>query len=313
MNRFRHATTTLLAAACLGASMFMAACGGRPKSDRPDDSFSVLSWNLHHFGYIDRDRDGRQDDFKAEDEREAVYRLILKHRPDILALQEIGNPEVFDDFAARLKHQGLNYPWSAYIQRGRSEHNLAVLSRYPMVERRRLTNDLFTVNGRTIPVARGFLDVTIEIDAYRFRLVNAHLKSKVYHPLGQTEMRRNEARLLGQYARDAVYRNPDANLLIIGDLNDDYQSAPLREIKEKPDPPLIDLRPADASGQVWTHYQRMNDSYHRLDYALASRGLMAEWIPEYSRVIDASEALDGSDHRPLLIVFAKRDRRASDH
>ncbi|HKL21263.1 MAG TPA: hypothetical protein VJ904_05620, partial [Tichowtungia sp.] len=41
------------------------------------------------------------------------------------------------------------------------------------------------------------MDVTIQVTPeYRFRLINAHLKSKVYSPLGQTEMRRNEARLL---------------------------------------------------------------------------------------------------------------------
>ena len=121
-------------------------------------------------------------------------------------------------------------------------------------------------------------------------------------------MRRNEARLLGNHVRASLKENPDLNLLVVGDLNDDPTSAALREITTYQRKKLLhDLRPADAVGDAWTH--RLNDdTYHRIDYVLASDGLLREALPDKSFVVRTAALLRSSDHRPVVAAFAAVDR-----
>lgn len=295
--------------ALLLAGLLLAGAGcdsGRQPSPR---EFSVLSWNLHHYGLLDRDRDGQTDDPKPAAEREAVLDTIAAQQPDILLLQEIGNPEIFQAFRQALKQRGLDYPEVEYWQRDRSEHNLAILSRFPVLAVNSHTDETFQVSGKTVPVARGFLDVEYDIDGYRFRVINAHLKSKVFHPLGQSEMRRSEARLLGRIVRDILHMNPDINLLVAGDMNDYFNSDPLDKIRGESRKYLLDVRPADEVGDVWTHFSSYNDSYTRLDYLLVSRALLPEVVPEKTCVLRGPQISAASDHRPLFAVFKKFERR----
>lgn len=289
----------------------LSACGLRGGEDiaPSGDEFSVLSWNLHHYGLIDRDGDGRWDDEKPARERRAVIRVIAAYRPDILVVQEMGNPDIFRRFREALAREGLRYPHSEYYQRERSEHNLAILSRYPITGRFSHTNDFYSIGRETVPVARGFPDVEITVRDYRFRLLTAHLKSKVFHPLGQTEMRRNEARLLGNHVRDILDRHPDGNVLVAGDLNDHYSAALLDGLLGEDRRLLHDLRPADVAGAVWTHFQRSTDVYSRFDYLLISRPMLAEAVREKCRVLSGEDVYEGSDHRPLYAVFKARERK----
>jgi endonuclease/exonuclease/phosphatase family metal-dependent hydrolase len=172
------------------------------------------------------------------------------------------------------------------------------------------TNDLYTIKKTTgIPVARGFIDLDIAVTpAYSFRLLVAHLKSKVFHRLGQTEMRRNEARLLNNHIRAALADDPDAHLLVVGDLNDTYNSSAVRKVREWSSGRLHDLRPADPSGQVWTHYQRSSDTYTRIDYLLVSEGMLAEVSTGRVYIVGGRDVMDASDHRPLVAVFRAKEQ-----
>jgi hypothetical protein len=124
-----------------------------------------------------------------------------------------------------------------------------VLSRFPIVARNPITNETYSIGSEELSVQRGFLNVDIQVNPeYRFRLLVAHLKSKLYNPLGQTEMRRNEARLLNKHVRRMLNRNADLNLVVVGDMNDTITSAALRELIGSP-PYLMDLRPADFGGR----------------------------------------------------------------
>ena len=121
-------------------------------------------------------------------------------------------------------------------------------------------------------------------------------------------MRRNEARLLGNHVRNALRENPDDNLIVLGDFNDDFSSAPLRNItKDKSHPILFDLRPTDASGAAWTH-RDASDTYTRIDYILVSAGLLPEAIPEKLYIPEALHLPIASDHRPLVATFVAADR-----
>ena len=295
--------------------VWLSACSRAPETEPSiptvaADEFSVMTYNLHRYALADRDGDGQANDPKPADERAAVIHIITQARPDVLAVQEIGNPLVFHEFRAALQTAGLDFPHTVYLQRGSSENNLAVFSRFPIVSHRLHTNDVYSIGVARVPVSRGFLEADIQVRPdYQFRLLVAHLKSKVFHPLGQTEMRRNEARLLNNHVRRALRENPDLNLLVVGDMNDTFSSAALREVIGKP-PVLTDLRPADEIGDVWTWFGRLADSYERIDYLLASSGMLAEVVQEKTRAVREENLYRASDHRPVLGVFKNHEQPA---
>ncbi len=281
---------------------------------QPDSGeFSIMTYNLHRYAVDDRDGDGQKNDPKPVEEREAAAALIALVRPDVLAVQEIGGRVVFEEFLFRLKTAGLEYPHLEHLQRGDSEINLALLSRFPIVSRQHHTNEMYTIGPAEIPVARGFLDVEIEVNPeYRFRVLVGHLKSKVFHPLGQTEMRRNEARLLNKNVRKILKENPEINLVVVGDMNDTYNSAALRELMgEKKDKVLFDLRPIDRECDAWTHYTPDNDEYARIDYLLVSSGMRPEVVTGKTYAVRSPLTYQASDHRPLVAVFQARETKES--
>ena len=301
LSLFERRKTGWLFAVCL---LLMAGCGKVPEAD----SFSVMTYNVRQYALMDRDGGGEADDPKPQEERDAVIQLITAARPDVLALQEMGNELAFSKFKAALRSAGLDYPYAELLQRGQIEINLAVLSRFPIVSVQHRTNDRYSIGPAKVPVARGFLDVDIQVNpTYRFRLINAHLKSKVYSPLGQTEMRRNEARLLNKAVRDILDENPEINLLVANDMNDDYASAPLREVAGRRGGQLTDLRPVDSAGDAWTCFHAATDSHSRFDYLFVNEGMKPEVIREQTRVVRDPLTYKASDHRPVIGVFRAAD------
>ncbi len=285
------------------AGLLLSGCERVPESN----TFSVMTYNLHQYALMDRDGGGEPDDPKPGNERKAVLALIAKERPDVLAVQEMGDETIFGQFREALCAVGLDYPYAELLQRGRIEANLAVLSRFPIISVQHHTNDWYSIGPAKVPVTRGFLDVSIQVNPqYQFRLISAHLKSKVHSPLGQTEMRRNEARLLNKNVRAILKGNPQVNLLVVGDMNDDYQSAPLREVAGRRGGKLTDLRPVDSVGDAWTYFMAFKDQYNRLDYLFVSEGMLPEVVKKQTRVVRDPLTTQASDHRPVIGVFKSR-------
>lgn len=290
----------------LTAALLIAGCRPSEQAGQTPDTFTVMSYNLMRYGLEDRDGDGQRNDPKPAHEQLAVHALILDARPDILVIQEIGDTNIFSALREELRSGGMDYPHADYLHRGRSEANMAVLSRFPIAERLHHTDERYTIGKAEIPVARGFLEATVDVRPdYRLRLLAAHLKSKVFHRLGQTEMRRNEARLLNNRVRAILRENPDENLLVLGDLNDHPLSAALREAIGQE---LHDVRPADERGDAWTHHARGMDEYARIDYLLVSPGLLPETVTQACRVVRHPLERAASDHQPVLGVFLAEDR-----
>jgi endonuclease/exonuclease/phosphatase family metal-dependent hydrolase len=273
--------------------------------------FSVMTFNLNQYALIDRDGNADTLEPKPPEEAQAIIETIRQVSPDILAVQEMGDPAAWEEFKFSLRQAGLDYGQEEYLRRGKHELNIAVLSRFPIVGRHSHVDDTYTIGPAKFPVMRGIIEVDIEVNpAYRFRLMVAHLKSKVFHSFGQAEMRRNEARLLGNHVRAALKENPAVNLLVVGDLNDDPGSAPLREIHSyKKELLLHDLRPVDATGNAWTHREN-DDTYQRIDYMLASAGLLPEVLTGKTYAVRSPQLLKASDHWPLVATFVAAERDA---
>jgi endonuclease/exonuclease/phosphatase family metal-dependent hydrolase len=116
-------------------------------------------------------------------------------------------------------------------------------------------------------------------------------------------MRRNEARLLNKVVRGIMEDHPGCKLLVVGDMNDNPNSAAFREVAGKTNKNLFDIRPADALGDAWTHYQKESDIHSRMDYVFANAEMLGDAVREKSMVVRDPLTYTASDHRPLLAVF----------
>lgn len=266
--------------------------------------FSIMTYNLDGYGLFDRDGDGQPNNPKPGSETRLIHTGIASISPDILAVQEIGNRLIFADFRSALEEKGLEYAYYDYLEKEGSESNIAVLSRYPITARYSSADERYSIGDAVLGLQRGIIDVDIEISSnVSVKVIVLHLKSKQYHPHGQTEMRRNEARIVAQRIRRELNRDPELNLIVLGTLNDQSASAPVRDIMGAHSLRLEDLKPTDCFGDHWTHFSRELDCYQRVDYILASPALHMRFAEQDSFVVNRTELRESSDHRPLVAAF----------
>jgi len=251
--------------------------------------------------------------------REAIKAMNV----DVLAVEEMGNRDTFAEFTKSLRAEGLDYPHTEYVQSYDTNLHVAVLSRFPIVARRSHTNETFLLNGRRMHVLRGFSEVDIQVGAYQFTLLSAHLKSKRQAGFSDEEdVREQEAVLLREKIDAILTARPNANLIVLGDLNDFRDARSTRAIIGRGKNTLVDTRPAERNGDthavanepgayrqiVWTHFYAKEDTYARLDYILLSRGMAREWNPQGTYIFTMPNWGIASDHRPLVAAFTTDDR-----
>jgi endonuclease/exonuclease/phosphatase family metal-dependent hydrolase len=223
-----------------------------------------------------------------------------------------------------LKQAGLDYPHWEHVAGWDTNIFVAVLSRFPIVARRSHTNENFLLGGRRYRVGRGFTDVDIKVsDRYSFTLLGAHLKSKRPVPgADEAELRLEEAKLLRAKVDAHLKANPNANLVVLGDFNDTYNTPAIKAIVGLGRGKLVDTRPAERNGDnlpnpanprywprniSWTHYYGVEDSYSRIDYLMLSPGMAREWVTNETYIPTVTNWGQGSDHRPLVATFEATD------
>ncbi len=285
------------------------------------DTFTVASFNVeNYFLYKFGTRKA-----KPAASRAKVREAILKIKPDVLALQEIGRRAALDELVAGLKAKGLSYPHIEWVQGPDPAIHLVVLSRFPIESRKAHSKVPYLLDRQRFEVSRGFGEVTIRVNAnYKFTLLNAHLKSKRPVPrASEAEMRLSEARELRRIIEARLKANPNANLLVVGDLNDSPNRPPIRTLLGSKAPKLVDLRPFERNGDraphptntkfiprrvAWTSFFWKEDSYSRFDYLIASAGLNRELHRAGTYVHAMADWGLASDHRPVVAEFFAEDK-----
>jgi len=284
--------------------------------------FRVAAYNVEN--YLDKPTESRKS-AKSATAKSKVHESILAMKPDVIALEEMGETNALLELRDSLKVDGLDLPYWEHITAWDTNIHVCVLSRFPITDRRSHTNDTFLLSGRRLHVGRGFIEVDIQVNInYSFTLFGAHLKSQRPVPVAdQAEWRLEEARLLREHIEARLATNDNANIIALGDFNDIPSNLPVETLIGRGKHQLVDTRPAERNGDdkpnptnprrsprniVWTHYYGVDDSYSRLDYILLSPGMAREWLKDETYIPTIPNWGIGSDHRPVVAGFVAVDR-----
>ena len=267
----------------------------------------ISSYNVENYLTMPRRIDGklRPNAGKPESERAAVVRMIGTIRPDLLGLMEIGESRQLEDPKKRLLAAGMDFPYSDFVEGSDTTRHIALLSRYPIIERHSRGDLPLWVNGMTLHSLRGILDVTVEpTPGYRLRILCVHLKAKLeVAEYNEGVLRFAEAKEVRRYIRDILRTDPQTRLILMGDFNDTKNEKTLWEIKGNPDWP-DSMRPiplADDRGEYWTEYWASADTYSRIDYILVTKKLESEIDTAHSGIARPSFWNEASDHCPVTL------------
>ena len=282
-------------------------------------TFRVATYNVQNYlGTASGTRAAKSDTAKAKI-RESIRAL----NADVIAFQEMGGTNELLELRESLRREGCDFPHWEHVSASDTNIHVAVLSRFPIVARHPHTDDSFVLFGKRHYVKRGFAEVEIRVhDRYAFTLLTAHLKSKLTtFDADEQELRAQEAALLREKIDAILDRRPNANVVVVGDLNDTRDSKAVRTIIGRKNA-LIDTRPAEDNGDnepnvnahypppriVWTHYYGKEDRFSRIDFILLSKGMAREWVTNETRVLKIPNWGTASDHRPIVATFVAEDK-----
>ncbi len=284
------------------------------------ETFRVATYNVEN--YVDEPTQTRH--AKSAEAKAKVRESILALKPDVLALQEMGSFGALQELRESLGSEGLDFPYWEHVTGYDTNIHVAILSKFPFTARRPHTNDDFLMSGRRFRVSRGFGEVDIQVNTnYSFTLIAAHLKSRRPIPAAdEAELRLEEAKVLREKIDERLAANPNANLIVLGDLNDTKDSKSTVAVIGRGKHKLVDTRPAERNGDsvantnanlgtrnvTWTHFYGKEDTYSRIDYILLSRGMAREWVTNETYVLTIPNWGLASDHRPLVATFYSEDQ-----
>ncbi len=286
------------------------------------EKFRVATYNLEN--YVDNSASNRP--LKSEASREKICENIKELNPDVVAVQEMGSLSLLMDLRQRLKRHGLDYPNYEFVYGWDTNIYVAILSKFPIVDRRSHTNENYLLRGRRFYVSRGIGEVDIQVNNnYKFTMFTCHLKSKrTIAEADEAEMRLKEAQILRELINARFAENPNANILLSGDFNDTKDTPSTRAILGRANAKigLVDTRPAEKNGDnlpperqgyaprniSWTHFFGRDDTYSRIDYILLSKSMAKEWISNETYVLAVPNWGLASDHRPIVATFIAEDK-----
>ena len=244
---------------------------------------------------------------KTAEAASAVAQVVREISPDILGVCEMGTAPQFEEFRKRLEAAGLGYRDFEWVESPDSARHLALVSRFPIVERHSVADLPYESHGTRQKVRRGFLDVTVQVNpSFRLRIVGAHLKSQRPSPEGSPDLeRRQEAHLLRQHLEEILAAAPASPLLVFGDFNETKEQPSIQEITGRRGSPeaLTELRLADSVGDRWTYYWKADDVYSRIDFLFVNRALAPRVVLDQSGVYRSPIWNRASDHRPVIATL----------
>lgn len=276
--------------------------------ESPEGHLRFLSYNIKNYLTMERyiRGGGRQTSSKPKKEIDSLIKVIVAENPDVLGLCEIGTMDDLLDLQSRLKKAGLDLPHLEHAGGADQTRRLALLSNRPIVDRNSADDLPYELEGTTFQMGRGILDVTLDLPGGPTHFIGVHLKSKREIPeADQAQMRLNEAMLLRKHCDAILEKNPQARLIVYGDMNETKGNAPIKAIRGNQNSGLFldDVWAKDSRREVWTHYWSYQQQYARFDYVFFSRAMKPEMRFKQCYIVDPTDFYDASDHRAIMVTI----------
>ena len=251
-----------LAAGCAGCDI----SGTEEKAPEKKDSIAIMTWNVQ--ALFDGDENGTEYDeyLESADWNREKYRgrlnVIAKaidgmeRKPDIIALQEVESETVIADLAAAFLGRG--YGWTHFANIPEMALGVGLLSRFPLSEAR---SHSVNVDGELAP--RPMLEARINTAAgddtapasSSVALFICHWKSKLGGDDATESIRRASARIIVRRLRELLKTEPDLPVIIMGDLNENYD-----EFYRRSGTAISALLPDDPRAAEFTDLYGLDDS-----------------------------------------------------
>ena len=237
---------------------------------------------------------------KPEKQRKAAAAAIRKLNADVLALQEVENRGVLEEFVRTLLPD-MGYEHVVCFES--NDHrgiDCAVLSRIPVGPVSSYRHLRFSDgSGAVTRFRRDLIEVRIEPNGYEaFTVFAVHLKSKAGGGKSLA-LRKAEARQIRVILDGKLRKNPAARFVLCGDMNDTWESDPLKILRGEGVAELTGFVDQLPKGTV-TYKGRNGDV---IDYLLCSPEMARRYEPKSYRVDSGSLDVCGSDHNPVIIRF----------
>lgn len=241
---------------------------------------------------------------KPREELQKLAETIRKVNADVLALEEVENRGILEDFnRAMLGDLGYEHVVCIESNDGRGI-DCAVLSRFPVgpvTSYRHLRFD-DTRGGKT-RFRRDLLRVRIEPpNATAFDVYVVHLKSKRGGDTTE-HVRMAETGAIRRILDEELARDADARFVLCGDFNDTWDSNPIKQLRGSGAGELkafVTEIPKDTPTYNKAPYRTM------IDFIFCSPAMARQYVAKSIHVVEGSVATSGSDHNPVVMKFNVR-------
>ncbi len=261
------------------------------------DTVKIATYNVKNL--FDNEDVGNRTRPKPTHEQEAAGRVIQNSGADVVALQEVENKEVLENFVEQ--YVGTDYKYIALIESNDDRGiDVAFISKHPFTNVVGHNDEKFkNKHGETLSYKRAPLRVDVNVGGYPFSLYSVHLKS---HFGGQSaDIRRQaEAGGLNSIVTREMGDFDSKNFLVMGDFNDRPHTETMAIARgERGGSPLTSTTPKE----VITYPHRKYAG--QIDHILMPEHMEDNLVG--TEVVQGSDASRGSDHRMLIAEFKLTD------
>lgn len=267
------------------------------------DKVTIATYNAYRFfdticdsGYCgSSDYEKQFSESEYNEKVEDMAAAIRKIGADIVMLQEVEKKSCMEDLLTEL---GSEYS-EVYIGEtgGSASVDVAVITKGTIVDTDKHLGSIPHPDGGTTTFTRAFLEVEINFGGKKIIVFSAHFKSKSGD---DPDRRLAEARAALGILKDTADDNPDALIVMGGDLNDTPGSMPIDTLEDSSE--LI--RVASDSSDDATYYYHSPEAIDHLFFSLEGSG---HYISGSSEVVKDSPSwysLMSSDHAAVKADFS---------
>lgn len=237
-------------------------------------TLKIMCFNIHHGEGIDGVVD-----------IERIAKLILEHKVDLVALQEVdigvARTNRIDIMKILSEHTGMYPVFEKNIDYQGGEYGNGILSRYPILQSENHHYKMIREGEQ-----RGLLKTVVDVDGINIAFMNTHI-----------DYREDDSERLSNVneINDVIKKYSDMPVIVAGDFNDIPSSRTHTAMKEN----FMDVWEVKGEGEGFTFHTENPDK--RIDYIFLHKNdnLSVKIIPKSIEVVYSI----ASDHLPLIAEF----------